>query len=106
MFVADNPALIGNSNRYFGGFIKNDALTTQAAFKARIVGTVNKVLLFVGNFFQEFLPFFHINVAGGAGTNAAAIVIEVHVVFFRQLKNGHIDKIAADRFGRNVLIFE
>lgn len=106
MFVADNTALIGNRNRYFGGFIENDALTTQAAFKSRIVGTINKILLFVGNFFQELLAFFHINVAGGAGTNAAAIVIEVHVVFFRQFKNGQVGKVAADRFGRNVLIFE
>ena len=106
MFVSNNSALIRNRDRNIRVVFQNNALAAKAAFQARIDGAIDKIFFFIGNFLQKVLPFFHINVAGGAGAYAAAVVVEVHVVFFGQFQNRHVGKFARYCFGRNAGIFE
>ena len=106
MFVSDNSPLIRNSYRDLCGFFQDDTLTTQPALQPRVDGAVDEIFFLVRYFFQEFFPFFHVQVAGGTRADAPAIVIEVHVVLFRQFQNGHVHKIAGHCFRRYVGIFE
>ena len=104
--MANNAPLIGNGDRYFGGFIQNNALATQAAFEPRIEGPVNKIFLFIRYSFNKIFPAFHIHVAGGAGANPAAVVVEVNIVFFRDFQDGHILKTSRHRLDWNAFIFK
>lgn len=106
MFVSDNTGLIGNSHHDLGGFVQNHTLASQAAFQARVGGAVNEILFLIGKFFELVIAFFHINVTGGAGANAAAVVIQVYVSLFGDFQNRHVFEISRNRFGRNFLVFE
>ena len=104
--MSNNPSLIGNRDGHFGRFIKDNTLTGQATFEARIERAINEILFFVGNFLNKILAALHIHVAGGASANAAAVVIEVNIVFFRDFQNGHILETSRHRLGRDFFIFK
>ena len=106
MLVSDDSALIGNGDGDIGVFIQNNALTGEATFQARIEGAINKILFFVGYFLQKILSFFDINVTSGAGANAAAIVVQVHIVFLGDLQNGHIGIFAHNGLGRYAFVLK
>lgn len=44
--------------------------------------------------------------AGGAGTNAAAVVVKMYIVFLGQFEDGHIFKVALDSFWGNIRVFK
>ena len=90
VFVANNTALVGDGNAYFGCFVQYNTLAGQATFEAWIEGAVNEIFFLVGYFLDKILPLFYINMAGRAGANTAAVVIQVNVAFFRDLQNRHI----------------
>ena len=71
MFVSDDSFLVGDGDRNIGVVVEDNTLTSEAAFEPRVESAVNKVLLFVGYFLQVIASFFHVNVAGRAGANAA-----------------------------------
>jgi len=106
VFVSDNAALIGNGYAYFGQLVQNNTLAGQATFETWIESPVNEIFFLVGYAFQEIFALLHINMAGGTGTYAAAVVIQVYVAFFCDFQNGHILEISGHRFGRNSLIFK
>jgi hypothetical protein len=106
MFVTDDIFLIGYGHGDDGIFVQDDALAAEAAFEARIDGAVNEILFFIGNFLQKLLSLFNIYVASGAGANAAAVVVEVHVEVFRDFEDRLVGKIAGHRFTRNRFIFK
>lgn len=93
--MSDDAALVGYGDRDIGIWFEHDALASQAAFYARIDGAVNEIFLFVRNFFEVLLAFFHINMAGGAGANTSAVMVEVDVVFLCKFQNGLIYEVAS-----------
>jgi hypothetical protein len=106
MFVANDAALIGNGDGYIRSFFEDDALTSKTAFNARIDGAIDEIFFFIRYFLQELLPFFHINVTSGTSANTAAVMVEVHVVVFRNFEQGLIQKIARYSFSRNAAVFK
>ncbi len=64
MFVSDNSPLIWNGNRNTRVFFQNHALARQPAFDARINSAIDKILFLIGYFFQEFVAFFDVQMAG------------------------------------------
>ncbi len=106
MLVSDDSALVGNGYDNFRILLENDTLTAQPAFKPWIDGAIDKIFFFVRNFFQKLIAFFHIQMAGGAGANAATIVIEVHIVFLGQFQDRHVHKITRNCFARDAGIFK
>ncbi len=106
MFVADNALLIGNGDSDIGVCNQENTLAGQSAFQSRVDGAINKIFFFIGNFLDEMFPFFHVDMAGGAGAYAATVVIEVDIVFFREFQHRHIQKIARHRFGGDTRIFK
>ena len=106
VFMANNAALVGNGHFYFGTFVQNDALAGQAAFNARIKSPIDKILFFVGQSFQKIVALLHVNMAGGAGADAAAVMVQVDIVFLRDFQDGHVLETSRHRFGRGTLIFK
>jgi hypothetical protein len=106
VFVPDDSFLVGDGDGDGSIGVKDDALAGEAAFEAGVDGSVNEIFLFVGDFFDVLLAFFHIDVASGAGAHAAAVVVEVHVVVFRDFEDGHFLKIARHRFGGDARVFK
>lgn len=85
--MADDLGLVGNGDLDLGIFVQHDALAGQAGFELRIPGAVNKILFLFRKFLQHLHALVHINMTGAAGADAAAIVIEVNVVVFRDLQD-------------------
>ena len=81
--------------------MRDNTLTTKATLQAGVDRPVNEVLLLVGDFLQVFLSFFDVHMAGGAGAHPAAVVVQVHVVFFGNFQNRLVQKISADGFRRD-----
>ena len=106
MLVTDDPALIGNGNGDFGFVVEYDALTTEPTFQPGIDCPIDKVFFLVRDFFQKRFALFYVNMAGRACAYTAAIMVEVHVVLFRQFKNRQVFKIPGDGFGRDRGIFK
>ena len=106
MFVSDDSALVGDGNGDFGGIVEDNTLTTKAAFKARVDSAVNKIFFFVRYFFQKIFALLYVNMASGAGTHSATIVIEVNVEFLCQFQNRFVLKITRDSFRRYAGIFK
>lgn len=106
MLVADNSALIRDGDGDFSLVVEYDALTTQAAFESRIDRAIDKILFLVGDFLQEFIAAFHIQMTGGAGAYTAAVVVEVNVELLGQFENRQVLEITADGFGRDRSIFK
>ena len=104
--MANNAPLIGHGDRYFGGFIQDNALAAQAAFEAWVERPVNEILFLVGYFLDVFFPLLYVHVAGGAGADAATVVVEVNVVFFGDFEDGHILKTARHGLDRDIFIFK
>jgi hypothetical protein len=52
MFMTNNPTLIGYFYTNFGIIIQNDTLATQAGLQSGIDSTIDKIFLFVRDFFQ------------------------------------------------------
>jgi hypothetical protein len=80
--MPDNTGLIGDNYYDFGVFVEDNTLASKPTFQARISSAVDKVFFFVGYFLQVIASFFHVNVAGRAGANAATIVVEMHISIF------------------------
>lgn len=106
MFVADDLPLIRNSYSDVRILVEDDALATQAAFEPGIDGAIDEILFFFRDFFQELFPFFDVHMTGRAGADAAAIVVQVHVVLFGQFQDGQVEEFALDGFGGDGFIFE
>jgi hypothetical protein len=67
---------------YFYGTaaIEQEALAAKAGVEARVHGAVNEILFLVAQLLEEVLALVYINVAGAAGANAAAVVVQVDIV--------------------------
>jgi hypothetical protein len=78
--------------RYFHGAaaIKQQALAAEARVEPWINSAVDEILLFIAQFFQEILALIHIQVAGAAGADTTAVVVQVNVVH-----EGHFQKAVA-----------
>ena len=61
------------------------ALAGQARIQARVYGPVDEVFFFFGNFGQVVHAGFHVDVAGRAAANAAAVVLQLYIII-----EGHI----------------
>ena len=81
--MSNNSTLVGDGHDDIGGFVKDDALASEAAFEARVVGAVNEIFLFVADFFEKLVAAFDVNMARRASANAAAVVVEMHAKLLR-----------------------
>lgn len=106
MFVPDDIALIGYGYGNFGDIVQDDALAPEPTFEPWVNRAIDKILLFIRYLFQERFAFFDIHMACGAGTNTAAVMIEMYIVIFCNVQNGLILKNAAHRLGWNRFIFK
>ncbi len=106
VFVSNDLLLIGNFDFNHRIFINDDGLAAKAAFDAGVDGPINEVFFFVTNFFQRIFAFVDVDVAGAAGTNLAAVVVEVNFVLLGHFQDTNIRRNILDRFGCDVLILE
>jgi hypothetical protein len=88
MFVSDDARLVGYLYFDNGVVFEDDTLAAQAGFEPGVDGAVDEIFFFFGNFLQEIFPFFNIDVAGAAGADASAVVVEVDVVVFGYFQDG------------------
>ena len=73
--------LVGQGNADFtaaAGF--QNALATESGINSWITRAVNKILFFIRNFWNEIFAFFEVQMAGAAGADHAAIMMEFYVV--------------------------
>ena len=106
MLVPDDPRLIGDLHLDHGIVVEDDALAAKARFQSGVDGAVDEVFLFVGDLFQKVVAGLDIDVAGTAGANATAIVIEVHAIVLGHFQYTISFFNVLDRYGRDVGVFE
>lgn len=106
MFVANNSALVGDGYGDVGGSIEEDALAGEAAFDARIVGTVDEIFLFIRDFFEKPVASFDVNMAGRTGANAAAIMVQVDVMLLGHFENREVGLHVFDGDGSDIFVFK
>ena len=106
MLVSDYPLLVGYFHLDNGVLVQNDALATEPRLQPGIVGPVHEILFLVRDFLQEVVAALHVNMAGAASTNTAAVVVQVDVVRFRNLQNGRVNRDIIDRDWSNAFILE
>ena len=82
------------------------ALATQPAVQAWINGPVNKIFFPVVQFFQVIFAFFNVNMAGAAGANAAAIVVQFYIIGEGYFKYRVAGLLAADRNRFQAFLFK
>lgn len=99
--MSNNPRLIGDRYSDFRIFVEDNTLAGQAALQARIDSAIDEIFFLVGDFFEVIVAFFHVNMTGRAGTNAAAVMIQVHIGIFCDFKNGLSLELARHFFGGN-----
>lgn len=106
MFVSDDAPLVRDFNLNDRIIIEDDTLTGQAGLQFGVDGPVNEVLFLVRNLLKKFIPAFDIDVASTAGTYTTTIVVEVDVMFLRQLQNGQVSRRVGNGNGCDALIFK
>ena len=106
MFVSDDLLLIRNFYLDDRILIKDDRLTTKAAFNPWINGPVNEVFFFIADFLQRIFSLVHINVAGAAGANFTTVVIQVNFILFGYFENANVRRDVLHRLGGDAFVFE
>lgn len=106
MFVTDNSCLIWYLYFDLCTIIKDDALASQSGFQARVDCSIDKVLLLIRDLLEILFSFKNVYMAGAAGANPAAIMIQMDVVVFRDLQDRIPLLCIFNHLGRNIRIFK
>ncbi len=77
--MAHKAGLIWQGNFYIAVYY--NALATQARCNARVYSPVNKVFFLVRYLLDVIHPFVHINMAGTATANPAAVMLQLNAIF-------------------------
>ncbi len=72
--------LVGQGHHHFSGSFFQHTLASQPGVEAWVYGPVDEIFFPVGDFREELLAFLHIEMAGAAGANGAAIVVQIYIV--------------------------
>lgn len=88
MLVPNDAGLIRNLYLNVGIVFQDYTLASKARLQARVDGTIYEVFFLFGDFFQQVFSLVDVNMTGTAGTNAAAVVVEMNVVIFSNFQNG------------------
>jgi len=65
--------LVGQSNLNIA--VDDHTLATQTRVDARVYSTIDKILFFIGYFLDIVHTLTHVNMAGAAAANAAAVML-------------------------------
>lgn len=106
MFVADDLFLIGNFDLDDGVFVDDDGLAAEAAFDTGVDGPVDEVFFFIADFFERVFALVNVDVAGAAGADLAAVVVEVNFVLLGHFQDANVRRDVLDRFRCDALVLE
>ena len=80
ILFAQELGLIGQGDHNVAGAFLQQALTAQAGVQTGIHGTVDEIFFFLTEFLQVLLALLNIEMAGTAGADTTAVVMQINVV--------------------------